>query len=258
VDVLIYNMVTGALMVLLIKSATFAVPKPPPSSPGSSRSRRVPWTAITLTALLVAGLVLQASWSGAMDTLDSDPSRTGWWRPLTSVFMQSSGVVGDVFNLVTLAALATLAEWCWGSLLTAGVFLCGALLPHVLDLLIGTAGRSTEPRNFAGSSGATYFLGAALAGWLLLSTRDTRQRLVALAVPLLGVGAWFTQHNGHGLVAAEGFALGLVLWIPLHHGHDPRRTGASATRVPDACTFTEARSLETQPATSAAPGSPGL
>jgi len=235
-SVLVFNVVTAALMVLLFKVATTLV------EPGTLRSRRIPWAAILLTIFVVAGLVLQASWAGAMDALDSDPSRDGWWRLLTSVFMQNGGFLGDLWNLITLAVVAALAEWFWGSWLTLGLFLAGMLLPHGLDLLAGVTDNSTDPRNFAGSSGATYFLGATLAGALLLIGPGIRQRLLALAVPAVGIIAFLAQGNGHGLVSAEGCALGVITWLLLHRWHTFNRdsprlaAGSSSDTGPSAVT----------------------
>ncbi|WP_240653711.1 hypothetical protein [Streptomyces sp. AcE210] len=41
----------------------------------------------------------------------------------------------------------------------------------------------------------------------------SKNRLLALAVPVLGPATWFTQENGHGLVACYGFALGALVWV---------------------------------------------
>jgi hypothetical protein len=206
---LVFNLVTAALMVLMLRVGLTLV------DPETFRSRPRPWVAVTLVALAVAGLIVQHTWPGAMAALDSDPSRSGWWRPLTSVFLQNGGVLGDTWNLVTLAALAAMAEWFWGRTLTVALFLCAVVLPEALDLVAGAA-RSTDPRNFAGSSGATYFLAATLAGAALLLGPHSPQRLLASAVPAVGLAAWLTQQNGHGLVSTEGFALGALLWLALH------------------------------------------
>lgn len=199
---LLYNAVTALLMVLMVRCAFTLVDHP---------LRRVPWVAVALTGLVVAGIVLETVWSGALDALDSDPSRAGWWRPFTSVFMQNSGVSGDVWNVLSLAFIAAYASWRWGGPLTVALFAAGALLPEVLDLVLGTGGRSTDPRNFAGSSGATYFLGATLAAALLFAGRTWQARLLALAVPAVGLLTWFVQANAHGLVTTEGFALGVIV-----------------------------------------------
>ncbi|MEU5061562.1 MULTISPECIES: hypothetical protein [unclassified Streptomyces] len=82
--------------------------------------------------------------------------------------MQNGGFGGAAWNIATLAAVAGFAEWFWGAPLTLCLFAAGILLPERIDALWGETSRSTDPRNFAGSSGATYFLGATLAAALLL------------------------------------------------------------------------------------------
>ncbi|MFB6854011.1 hypothetical protein ACFC18_54990 [Streptomyces sp. NPDC056121] len=163
--------------------------------------------------------------------------------------MQNGGFGGAAWNIATLAAVAGFAEWFWGAPLTLCLFAAGILLPERIDALWGETSRSTDPRNFAGSSGATYFLGATLAAALLLrggadevpdkgsqsagpdaegsadegsSRRIARKtartpagknRLLALAVPVLGPAMWLTQEKGHGLVAWYGFTLGARAWV---------------------------------------------
>lgn len=201
---LLFFATTAALMVMMINSGLAL---------GPARGRPIPWVAVGLTALAVGGVVIQLVWSGAMDALDNDPAKTGWWRVVTSVFMQNGGAAGAVWNIATLATVAALAQWFWGGPLTVALFAGGIFLPERVDALLGMGGPSTDPRNFAGSSGATYFLGATLATALLMRTRLLKERLLAVSVPLLGLVMWFAQSNGHGLVAAYGFAAGLVAWV---------------------------------------------
>ncbi|MFE2285506.1 hypothetical protein ACFXDJ_15195 [Streptomyces sp. NPDC059443] len=140
------------------------------------------------------------------------------------MFMQNGGLSGGAWNIVTLGVIAALADWFWGTPLTLGLFLTGILLPEHIDTLFGAGGHhSTDPRNFAGSSGATYFLGATLAAALLLrvlrNPRTVRtgldktqytEVLLAAGVPVFGLVMWFTQSNGHGLVSVYGFVLGAL------------------------------------------------
>ncbi|WP_371616382.1 hypothetical protein [Streptomyces sp. NBC_00454] len=212
-ETLIFNATTAGLMVLMFKGGLALLGE------DTLRQRRIPWAAVGLTALALAAVAVQFLWSGAMDAFDSDPAKSGWWRVLTSVFMQNGGLLGGAWNIATLAVIAALAEWLWGGPLMLGLFLAGILLPEHLDALFGLGGHhSTDPRNFAGSSGATYFLGATLAAALLLHVlrsggadrtgAHTKDALLALAVPVLGLTLWFAQSNGHGLVSTYGFTLG--------------------------------------------------
>ncbi|KOV64086.1 hypothetical protein [Streptomyces sp. MMG1121] len=253
-DILLFNVTTAALMVLMFKGGLALVGQ------STLGRRRIPWAAVALTGLALAGVALQLCWSGAMGALDADPSKSGWWRVVTSVFMQNGGIGGAAWNIATLAAVAAFANWFWGAPLTLGLFAAGILLPEQIDKLWGQTSHSTDPRNFAGSSGATYFLGATLAAALLLrggadenpgeavgqgsddegagrGKAVRKNRLLALGVPALGLAMWFAQENGHGLVSDYGFALGAVAWAAfrtvLHPDRDlrqpPRTTVASLT-----------------------------
>ncbi|MEV6699438.1 hypothetical protein AB0M68_20095 [Streptomyces sp. NPDC051453] len=234
-----FSVTTAALMVLMFKGGLALVGET------TLGGRRIPWAAVSLTGIALAGVVLQLCWSGAMGALDADPAKSGWWRVVTSVFMQNGGFGGAAWNIATLAAVAGFAEWFWGAPLTLSLFAAGILLPERIDALWGQTSHSTDPRNFAGSSGATYFLGATLAAALLLrggadevpdkgpqgagptaeasadegsprpaARRTARMnRLLALAVPVLGLAMWFAQENGHGLVACYGFGLGALAWV---------------------------------------------
>ncbi|MEU9076628.1 hypothetical protein [Kitasatospora sp. NPDC048538] len=201
-EAIVFNVTTAALMVMMVNCGLGVVGR------DTLRGRPVPWAAVALTAIAVGGVLLQLLWSGAMDALDADPAKSGWWREFTSVFMQNGGLGGGLWNLATLAAVAALAQWYWGGPLTLSFFLAGILLPGRIDDLLGFGdGPSTDPRNFAGSSGATYFLGATLALALLTRTGLAKERALAVGVPVLGLAMWLAQDNGHGLVAVYGFAL---------------------------------------------------
>lgn len=223
VDALLFNMTTAGLLVLMFKAGMALI------GPDPVARRRLPWAAAGLTAIALAGVLTQLLWSGAMDAFDSDPSKSGWWRVVTSVFMQNGGVAGTAWNIATLAVMAALAEWFWGPYLMVALFTAGILLPQHLDSLVGESGcASSDPRNFAGSSGATYFLAATLAAALLLRTTAAKERLLALAVPALGLALWFAQSNGHGLVAVYGFALGAVVLVLARRFIHPDRSLSTA------------------------------
>ncbi|MFG2437669.1 hypothetical protein [Streptomyces sp. NPDC048508] len=208
---LLFNVTTAGLMVLMFKAGMALIGE------DTVGRRRLPWAAVALTVVALGAVVTQLCWSGAMAAFDSDPSKSGWWRIGTSVFLQNGGFLGAAWNIATLAVIAALAEWFWGAWLMPALFVAGILLPQHLDSLIGLADRtSIDPRNFAGSSGATYFLAATLAAALLLRTGRPEarvHRLLAVSVPALGLVLWFAQSNGHGLVSVYGFVLGLLAHV---------------------------------------------
>lgn len=204
---IVFNLTTAALMIMMVNCGLGVVGR------DTVRGRPIPWAAVILTAIAVGGVLLQMVWSGAMHALDADPTRSGWWREFTSVFLQNGGVFGALWNLVTLAVVAALAQWYWGGPLTLGFFVAGIVLPGRIDSRLGLAdGPSTDPRNFVGSSGATYFLGATLALAFLTRTRLPKELALAIGVPVLGLAMWLAQDNGHGLVSVYGFALGGAAW----------------------------------------------
>ncbi|MFF1902741.1 hypothetical protein [Kitasatospora sp. NPDC058218] len=161
-DIVLFNVTTAALMVLMFNGGLALVGQ------STLGGRRIPWAAVGLTGIALGAVALQLCWSGVMGALDADPAKSGWWRVVTSVFMQNGGFGGAAWNIATLAAVAAFADWFWGAPLTLGLFAAGILLPEQIDKLWGQTSHSTDPRNFAGSSGATYFLGATLAAALLL------------------------------------------------------------------------------------------
>jgi len=204
---LLFNVTTAALLVLMFKGGLALVGE------DTIRRRGIPWGAVGLTAIAIAGVVTQVCWGGAMDALDGDPSKAGWWRVVTATFMQNGGFLGGAWNIGTLAVITGLADWFWGGSMMVVLFGAGVLLPEHLDSLFMEASPSSHPRNFAGSSGATYFLAATLAGALLLRGKGWKERGLAVAAPVLGLAMWFAQENGHGLVVVYGFVLGALAWF---------------------------------------------
>ncbi|EXG82814.1 hypothetical protein [Cryptosporangium arvum] len=198
--VILYSVSTAALFVLLGKVGSLLV----------AERRSVPWLAIAGVAALFGGLVLQAVWGGAEAALAHDPARSGWWRPFTSVLLQNGGPFGDVFNVVTAAIALALAQWHWGVRRALVLVVAAVLVPDVLDLMVGGGDLGGQARNYVGSSGVVYFLAATPAGALLLAGPGVRRRLLASAVPVAGLALWFLQSNGHGLVSAEGFVVGVL------------------------------------------------
>jgi hypothetical protein len=230
---------TAVVMVLLIASGLVLV------DGDTIPHRPVPWCAVGLTALAVAGVVLQAVWPGATAALDADPARSGWWRHGTAVLIQNGGPAGVVFNLVTLAAVAALAQWWW----SAGPFValvgCAVVVPVVVGAVLGGTAPD-DPSTFAGSSGLTFFLGGTLAGALVVRGPG-RRRLLGAGAVVAATAAWSALGDAHGLVALEGAALGVLAAVALRARLDrqdvaPDDDGQAPTPTPAHATSSRARS----------------
>jgi hypothetical protein len=78
-----------------------------------------------------------------------------------------------------------------------------------------------------------YFLGATLAGALLIRAGLAKDRLLAVAAPGLGLAAWFLQDNAYGLVVAYGFVLGALVAAALPAPRPALRRHAAA--IPKDC-----------------------
>ncbi|GAA0240035.1 hypothetical protein [Cryptosporangium japonicum] len=196
-----------------------------------NRRRPLPWLAVAGVVALLGGLVLQAAWGGAEAALAHDPARSGWWRPFTSVLLQNGGLLGDVFNVVTAAIVLALAQWHWGVGRALVLLLGAVLVPSGLDALLGDGELGGQSRNYVGSSGVVFFLAATLAGALLLAGPGVRPRVLAPAVPVAGLALWFAQANGHGLVSAEGFVVGVLAALVPRRGQWGRRPSSRSASM---------------------------
>jgi hypothetical protein len=185
--------------------------------------RRLPVTAIVITALLAAGSLLQAAWPGALDALRQQP-HGAWWRTFTAPFVQAGGgLAGALFNIASAAIILALAEWQWGRLAAAAVWLAGAWAPlgDVARLAGYHVSAASASAYSAGSSGATYFTAATLSAALLcggpllaraaLLSGAGHARLLGLVGPVIALVMWIATNDGHGVLFIEGFVLGLLL-----------------------------------------------
>ena len=228
---------------------------------GLLRSHRPPVAAIAVTAALVVGALLQVCWPGALDALRTSPASGQWWRVLTAPFVQDSGIVGALFNIVTAAIVVALAEWQWGRLLASGLWLVGAWAP--VGAVASLVGYHVAAQNVvaysAGSSGATYFTAGTLCAAAILGLGG-RERLAGLAGLGVALLMWLWLDDGHGVVLTVGVALGLLLWcavrilrIPTpNHDADPQVEGSltyrSDNRPGSSCEMRSPRSCNSETA----------
>ena len=179
------------------------------------RERPFPVTAAVVTALLLAGAVVELLRPSAPTELARNTSPGDWWHLFTAPFLQG-GLAPTVFNIVTAAVVLALAGWFWGQLVAAGVWLLAAWAP--VGAVAGLVGYHVSADDVAaysfGSSGATYFTAGTLCTALLL-TGTGRGRLLGLVAPAVGVVMWLATNDGHGVLLVEGALLGLVLGLAL-------------------------------------------
>lgn len=196
------------------------------------RRRPLPVTAISLTVLLAAGLIVSLASPGALHALSQPPSGSGGWRWFTAPFAQDGGVFGGLWNVITAFAVLALAEWSWGPVAAAVIWLVGAWAPlgDVAALVGYHVSQSDVSAYSAGSSGATYFTAATLCG-ALLALRSGRTRWAGLAASAIGLVMWLATNDGHGVVVVEGFVAGLLL-AGLWAGRFRGRLSAGAERGP--------------------------
>ncbi|MER6761407.1 MULTISPECIES: rhomboid family intramembrane serine protease [Amycolatopsis] len=129
-----------------------------------------------------------------------------WWRLLTGMFFQDGKLFGGLFNLVALAVVGTLAEWCFGRvswfILYFGCGLFGQFLSYVWLNQVG-----------AGNSMCVAGLLGALAV-IVLRARATQppQGLYLAALLIVPLAVLDTVlHDNHGMPALLGVALGLLV-----------------------------------------------
>jgi hypothetical protein len=119
-----------------------------------------------------------------------------------------------VFNIVSAAIVLALTEWCWGRLITAGLWLLGAWAP--IGKAAGLLGYHVSAHNVtaytAGSSGATYFTAGTLCAAVLLKGAG-RQRLLGLVGPLIAFVMWIGVNARSGIpLAPQGYGMPRAHW----------------------------------------------
>ncbi|MFI8462054.1 rhomboid family intramembrane serine protease [Kitasatospora sp. NPDC085464] len=130
-----------------------------------------------------------------------------WWRAVTALLVQSSGVGQIVFNLSALLVIGAVAEAVLGRWRTLVVFLVGGVSAHVVSL----AGWST--RGGGDSVAICALLGALAVTCLLGATappRPFKDIWYLLLVPAAGTLLCLMQNN-HGVGLVAGCLLGLAL-----------------------------------------------
>jgi membrane associated rhomboid family serine protease len=80
--------------------------------PDQNQGMRFPALTVAVTTVTAAVNIVQLSVPGVLERLERTPAllHGEWWRAVTSLFVQDSGVPGTVTNLLFLVLLGTIAE----------------------------------------------------------------------------------------------------------------------------------------------------
>jgi membrane associated rhomboid family serine protease len=95
-----------------------------------------------------------------------------WWRLITPLFVQDTGLAGACFNIVTLLLVGATAEKLWGARRKLVIFFVGALVGEV----VGFAWQPIGAGNSVGNSS----LAASMASVCLLSSASRKTQFCAL------------------------------------------------------------------------------
>ncbi|WP_214323418.1 rhomboid family intramembrane serine protease [Nonomuraea sediminis] len=104
---------------------------------------RVPLASIAVVAVTAVPSLLQFAVPGLEPALMRDPAAIAggqWWRLVTALVVQDGGLFGTVFNLLTLAALAFLAERTLGPARMLLLYATGAVVGEITGYVLGVAG----------------------------------------------------------------------------------------------------------------------
>ncbi|MFF9853405.1 rhomboid family intramembrane serine protease [Streptomyces litmocidini] len=180
----------------------------PPSALLRSWRRPVPRAAAVLMGVMVALGVAQTVAPGLIDALERHP-QGAWWRVVTALMVQSSGWFQLLFNLVSLAVVAPVAERQFGPWRMVLVFAASGVTAQAVSM----AGWS--PRG-GGDSVAVCGLVGALGTWYAARGSVVALRRSALLIPTAGLVLCLPADN-HGVGLLVGCVLGAGLVIPVRH-----------------------------------------
>ncbi|WP_425956901.1 hypothetical protein [Xylanimonas sp. McL0601] len=187
----------GALAVLLLVAAA-AAPR---------RKLRTPFAPVALGLRIglpvLVGSVAGLIWPAVEQALRVEPEAIAQgevWRLVTGTVVQDGGVAGTVFNLVVLGLAILFVSKVLKTGWATGVFWGAAIVLNGIAALSGTT--------TAGSSGATFALLGATAGWALVRRSDLRW--AAPVALVLAVVLWVTG-DMHGMATILGAIVGAGL-----------------------------------------------
>lgn len=188
--------------------------------PRVSRTAIVMWATVAITSVIGLSWESLAAW-GERDTLSILDGQV--WRLFTSFFLQDGGIVGTVFNLITLAITLFLAalRLPWWGLTTA--FVAAGVASNVLVVF-------TFENDGAGNSMATMCMCLTLATYLAVTEqlRGWIWRVAVLAAIGVGLNA-SVDHHGFAVLLSLILGSGIAVVRRFRLGRD-RRPSSARTR----------------------------
>ncbi len=100
-------------------------------------TRKSNFPATTLFLLVAIGIpsILQFFFPALLTTLQRDYERFlngDWWRLISPLFVQDGGIIGTIFNLISLALVGSVAERIWSGRWMLLVFLVGGIFGEIV------------------------------------------------------------------------------------------------------------------------------
>ncbi len=207
------NTSQGNVVSYLLYAAVYIVALRRLAPLGALRSRSVAallmWLVVAVPSIV--GLAVAPMYSAL--SRQPDAIRHGQlWRLVTSIVVQDGGVVGTVYNLVTLALVAAVAMKVWRWWAAVVVFLVGGIGFDLAATFLWH-----DPG--AGNSAATFFLlTATLAAWQ--HKGHDRHMLSAIgALAVIGVVLTVID-DAHGTAVLGGLVVGAAIAAP-YRGDPP-------------------------------------
>ncbi len=171
----------------------------------NTRKPNFPWTTFLLLLAIGIPSILQFFFPAMLPAFQRDYERFlhgDWWRLISPLFVQDGGVIGTIFNLISLALVGSVAERIWNGRSMLIIFFIGGIVAEI-------AGFAWQPIG-AGNSVGNFSLAASVAVASLRPIRSKPVQLLALvALGADGILLWL--QDIHGAAALMGTIQALVL-----------------------------------------------
>lgn len=171
------------------------------------RRLRMPWVTLAIFAVTLGVGAFAVFDDALLDAIRRDGGKLAsgeWWRLVTPLVGQDSGLSGLIFNLVLLAVLGAIVENVLGRALLLITYLAAGLLSEIAAYTV------MQGQGFAGNSVATF----GLAGLLCLAGVATSSParftgLFGLVFGIVLLAIW----DLHAVGFFVGVIIGIVRWL---------------------------------------------